>query len=140
MPGSSRCASSQSVVTRGSSGMSAAPSRRTGSREWFHSIPHSLVPPLEEFVVAGVGFGELAGSLFVVFAQATFDYLVLQVVFESLDPAPRSAAELLHELVAVEWALEPLDLVFGAHFVHTVLEAAPGLLGYAPPPRGAPCD
>jgi hypothetical protein len=32
-------------------------------------------------MLAGVGFGESAGSLFVIFAEASFYYFVLQVVF-----------------------------------------------------------
>src|SRR5918998_316880 len=95
---------------------------------------------LEEVVFAGVGFGELAGPLPVVLAEAALDYLVLEVVFERLDPTPRPPAELAHEVVAVERALEPLYGVLGAHLVHAPTEAAPRLLGDASPPGRAPGD
>src|SRR3712207_3508933 len=99
---------------------------------------HALL--LEEVVFSGIGFDELAGSLFIVHAEAALYDLVLEVVFESFDPAPRTPTELPHEVVAIERALELLDRVFGAHLVHAVLETAPGLLGDAPPPRGAAGD
>src|SRR5918999_3090178 len=115
--GSRGCSASQSVVT-------------SGSRD--------MILLLEYIVFAGVGFGELAGLLFIVLAEAALDDLALEVVFERFDPAPRPPAELAHELVAVERALEPLYGVLGPHLIHALLEAAPGLLGDAPPPRGAP--
>src|SRR3712207_4156753 len=133
--GSCRCSASHSVVTRGSFGMLFTPVREIASREWF-----SLLPTPEYIVFAGVGLGEGAGTLFIVLAEAAFDDLVLEVVFEGPDPGPRVPAELTHELVAVERALEPLDHVLGANLLHALLEAAPGLLGDAPPPRGASRD
>src|SRR5215212_1769389 len=118
--GSSRCLASQSVVTRGSK--------------------FSIALLLEEVVLAGVGLGELACLLLVVLVEATLYDLVPAVVLEDPNPAPRSAPELPHELVAVERALEPLHGVLGPDLVHPLLEAAPRLLGDASPPRRAPRD
>src|SRR5215204_5257196 len=89
----------------------------------------SIALLLEEVVFAGVGLGELAGLL-----------LVAEVVFEDLDPTSRPAPELPHEVVTIQRALEPLYGVLGPDLIHPFLEAAPGLLGDAPPPRGAPGD
>src|SRR5215203_4535399 len=97
---SSRWAASQSVVTRG------------------FTFSMLLLP---EIVFASVGFGEPAGLVFVVFAQTSFDYLVLQVVFESLDPTSRSPVELLHEVVAAKGALQLLHGVLGPYLVHPAL-------------------
>src|SRR5215217_1502130 len=119
-PESSRCSVSQSVVTRDSK--------------------CSIALLLEEVVFAGVGLGELAGLLLVVLAEATLYDLVPEVVFEDLDPTSRPAPELPHEVVAIQRALEPLYGVLGPDLTHPFLEAAPGLLGDAPPPRGAPGD
>src|SRR5215208_7625095 len=119
-PEASRCSVSQSVVTRGSK--------------------CSIALLLEEVVFAGVGLGELAGLLLVVLAEATLYDLVPEVVFEDLDPTSRPAPELPHEVVAIQRALEPLYGVLGPDLTHPFLEAAPGLLGDAPPPRGAPGD
>src|SRR5215207_9054287 len=95
---------------------------------------------LEDGVLAGVGFGEFAGSVPVVLAQASFYHLVLQVVFEDLDPTPRPPVELLHEVVAGQGALQLLHSVLDPHLVHPALEAAPGLFGDTPAPRRAPRD
>src|SRR5215212_94566 len=119
-PGSSRCPASRSEVTRGSK--------------------FSIALLLEVVVFAGVGLGELAGLLFVLLAEAALYDLVPEVVFEDPDPGPRPAPELPHELVAIQRALEPLHGVLGPDLIHSFLKAAPGLLGDAPPPRGAPCD
>src|SRR5215204_5445096 len=116
---SPRWSASQSVVTRGS--------------RFFISL-------LEDGLLAGVGFGEFAGSVPVVLAQASFHDFVLQVVFEDLDPTPRSPVELLHEVVAAQGALQLLHGVLGPYLVHPTLEAAPGLLGDTPAPRRAPRD
>src|SRR5215211_997357 len=116
---SSRWAASQSVVSRGS---------------------RFSMLLLQDVVFAGVGFGEPAGFIFVVFTEAAFDHLVLQVIFERLDPTPGSHVELLHEIVAAERAFQLLDGVLGPYLLNPSLEAAPGLLGYAPPPRCAPRD
>src|SRR5215210_4615373 len=116
---SSRWAASQSVVSRGS---------------------RFSMLLLQDIVLADVGFGEPAGFVLVVFAEAAFDHLVLQVVFESLDPTPRPHIELLHEVIAAERALQRLDGVLGPYLLNPALEAAPGLLGDAPPPQRAPRD
>src|SRR5918998_2614926 len=118
-PGSRRCSSSQSVLTRGSKAIALL---------------------LEYVVLAGVGLCELASSLLVVLAQPALDDLVLEVVFERPDPGARLPAELPHELVAVERALEPLYGILGPDLVHALLQAAPRLLGDAPPPRSAAGD
>src|SRR5919107_2492177 len=117
--GSSRRPASQPVVTRGSK--------------------FSILLLLEEVMFAGVGLGELAGLLPIVLTEAALYDLVLKVVFEGLDPASRPAPELPHELVAIQRALELLHGVLGPDLIHPASQAAPGLLGDAPPPRGAPC-
>src|SRR5215218_4711813 len=122
MSGSSRRSSSQPVVTRGSRSS---------------SIPSLL---LKEVVLADVSFGELFSLLGIILAQATLDYLVLKVVFYVLDPTPRSPPEVLHELVAIQRALELLDGVLGPYLVHAALQATPGFLGHASPTGGAAGD
>src|SRR5918997_4800949 len=136
-----RCSASQSVVTRGSwsVGISSTPSMLVG-RETRSGFSRVLPPAPEQAMFEGVGLGEGAGAFLVLLAEAAFDDLVLEVVFEDPDPGPRVPAELAHELVAVERALEPLDRVLGANLLHALPEAAPGLLGDAPAPRGAPRD
>src|ERR671910_535431 len=89
---------------------------------------------LEDGVLAGVGFGERAGCVLVVLAEAAFDHLVLQEVFEVLDPTPRTPVELPHEVVAAQGALELLHGVLGPDLVHPAPEAAPGLFSDPPPP------
>src|SRR3954468_1103973 len=116
---SRRWSASQSVVTRGSK---------------------FCISLLEDGLLAGVGFGEFVGSFPVVLTQASFYHLVLQVVFEDLDPTPWTPVELLHEVVAAQGALQLLHGVLGPNLVHPALEAAPGLLGDLPPPRRAPRD
>src|SRR5215212_1280658 len=116
---SSRWAASQSVVTRGS----------------LFSILR-----LQDVVFPHVFLGQSARFVLVVLAEASFDDLVLQVVFETLDPTSRPQAELLHQVVAIEGALQLLHGVLGPNLVHPATEAAPGLLGDTPPPRGAPRD
>src|SRR3954447_5677588 len=100
MFGSSRWPASQSVLTRGS---------------------EFCMLLLEDGVLTGVGFGELAGFVLVEFAEAAFDHLVLEVVFEDLDPTPRTPLELLHEVVAAQGALELLHSVLGPDLVHPAL-------------------
>src|SRR5829696_542738 len=114
---SSRWTASQSVATRES------------------TLSILLLP---DIVFASVGFGEPAGLVLVVFAQAALDHLVLQVVFEVLDPTPWPQVELPHEVVTAEGALQLLHGVLGPYLIYPALEAAPGLLGDAPPPRRAP--
>src|SRR5215210_1245545 len=95
---------------------------------------------LRDVVFPHVFLGQGAGSVFVVFAETSFDDLVLQVVFEAPDPTPRPQAELLHKVVAAKGALQLLHGVLGPHRIDPAPEAAPGLLGDTPPPRGAPRD
>src|SRR5215212_10697237 len=121
-PGSSRRSSSQSVVTRGS--------RSSGIS----------VLLLEEVVLADVGFGELFSLRCIILAQAAFDDLVLEEIFHVLDPTPRPPPEVLHELVAIKGALEPLDGILGPYPFHAAFQAAPGLLGRASSPGGAAGD
>src|SRR3712207_96687 len=68
---------------------------------------------LEDGLLAGVGFGEPAGPVPVVLAQAPLHDLVLQVVFESLDPTPGTPVELPHEVVPGQGALQLLHGVLG---------------------------
>src|SRR5919112_3037024 len=116
---SCRWPSSQSVVRR-------------GSKSGISLLEYGLLP--------GVGFGQLAGSLCVVLAQAPLYHLVLQVVLEHLDPTPWTPVELAHEVVAAQGALQLLHGVLGPDLVHSSLEAAPGLFGNTPAPRRAPRD
>src|SRR5918995_5638296 len=115
-----RCSASQSVVVRGSK--------------------FSISLLLEYVVFAGVGFGDLAGLIFVILAETALYDLVPEVVFEGLDPRPRPSPELQHEVVAVERALEPLHGVLGPNLFDPTFQAAPGRLGDAPAPRRAPRD
>src|SRR5687768_3318837 len=102
---SSRWSASQSVATRGSR--------------------FSISLLLEDVVLAGVDLCQAAGLVSIVFAEASFDHLVLKVVFEDLDPTPRAPVELLHKVVAAEGALQALHSVLGPHLVHPALEAEP---------------
>src|SRR5918997_3659353 len=115
---SPRRAASQSVVTRGS----------------------FSILLLQNVVVPNVLVGQSAGFVPVVFAESSFDHLVLQVVFEALDPTPWPQAELPHEVVAAKGALQLLHGVLGPHLLDPTLQAAPGLLGDTPPPRRTPRD
>src|SRR5918997_4242920 len=116
---SCRWPSSQLVVTRGS------------------KFSISL---LEDGLLSGVGFGELAGSLCVVLAEASLYHLVLQVVFEHLDPTPRTPVELAHEIVTAQGALELLHGVLRPDLVDPAFEALPGGHSDLTAPRRAPRD
>src|ERR687898_828342 len=95
---------------------------------------------LENALLAGVGFGEFVGSVPVVFAQASFYHLVLQVVFEDLDPTPWTPVELPHEVVAAQGALQLLHGILGPYLVYPILEALPGSHGDLTTARRAPRD
>src|SRR5918998_463157 len=56
---------------------------------------------LKEVVFASESFGEFPGPFGLVLAEPAFDDLVLQVVFYTLDPTPRSTPKEPHEIVAV---------------------------------------
>src|SRR5918997_2742161 len=116
--GSFRCSPSQSVLTRGS---------------WF-SISLLLS---EEVMLADIGFGQFTSPFGVIFAQTALDDLALEVIFYVLDPTPRTPSEVLHYIVAVQGTLELLHGIQSPYLIHPAFEAAPGLLGYAPPSRGA---
>src|SRR5919112_6254843 len=116
---SCRWPSSQSVVRRGSK---------------------SGISLLEDGLLSGVGFGQLAGSLCVVLAQAPLYHLVLQVVLEHLDPTPWPPVELAHEVVAAQGALQLLHGVLGPDLVNPALEALPGGHSDLTAPGRAPRD
>src|SRR5918998_228700 len=116
--GSFRCSPSQSVLTRGS---------------WF-SISLLLS---EEVMLADIGFGQFTSPFGVIFAQTALDDLALEVIFYVLDPTPRTLSEVLHQVVAVQGTLELLHGIQSPYLLHPAFQAAPGLLGYAPPSRGA---
>jgi hypothetical protein len=87
-----------------------------------------------------IGFSEVSGLFGIVLAQAAFYHLVFEVGFLRFDPGSRRTAEHLYEIVPVERALARLHGVLRPDLIHPAFQAAPGLLGDAPPPRGAPRD
>src|SRR4028118_2290917 len=112
--GSSRRSASHSVWARGAGAGRATPPRvrcgevlgeplRLGKGvEVSHRCYLFL---LKEVVFASESFGEFPGPFGLVLAEPAFDDLVLQVVFYTLDPTPRSTPKEPHEIVAVDWAL-----------------------------------
>src|SRR3712207_3114524 len=118
--------------------------RRSGTSRWSCSQPvptrgsrvSTLLLISEEVLFAGEGLGELAGAGAVVLCEAALYDFALEVIFERLDPTPRLPAEDLHEVVATQRALQPLDGVLGPHLVPALLEALPARHVYLPPPGG----
>src|SRR5215212_7795686 len=62
----------------------------------------------KEVVLANVGLGQLPSLFGIVFAQTALDDFVLKITFYVLDPTSRTLVKMLHQLVAVQGAREPL--------------------------------